>query len=138
MTVAHPKRHIAHANSDDYFLCRQIAGRLALEQEGRHVVLESGDIALVDPRLPYTGAFSDSSRMLVLKLPRLLLECRAGEPQGTTARHIARFGGETSFTSAFLTLLPNHTERLSREAEDVIKDYALDLVALRLKRAQQA
>jgi hypothetical protein len=76
--------------------------------------------------------------MLVLKLPRLLLERRAGGPQGTTARHIARFGGETSFTSAFLTLLPNHTEGLSREAEDVIKDHVLDLVALCLKRVRRA
>jgi AraC family transcriptional activator of tynA and feaB len=137
MRVAHTKQHIAHANSEDYFLCRQIAGRLALEQEGREVVLQSGDMALVDPRLPYTGAFSDSSRMLVLKLPRFPLERRAGEPRTTTARHIARFGGETSFTSAFLTLLPNHTEGLSREAEDVIKDHVLDLVALCLKRARQ-
>ena len=76
--------------------------------------------------------------MLVLKLPRLLLERRAGEPQTVTACHIARFGGEPSFTSAFLTLLPNHTEELSREAEDVIKDHVLDLVALCLKRARQA
>ena len=138
MRGAHTKQHVAHANSDEYFLCRQIAGRLALEQEGRKVELQSGDMALVDPRLPYTGAFSDSSRMLVLKLPRRLLERRAVEPQATTARHIARFGGETSFTAAFLTLLPNHTEGLSPEAEDLIKDHVLDLVALCLKRVRQA
>ena len=100
-------------------------------------MLESGDMALVDPRLPCGSVFSDSSRMLVLKLPRLLLERRVGEAQTTTAGRIARFGGETSFTSAFLTLLPNHTEGLSREAEDVIKDHVLDLVALCLKRARQ-
>jgi hypothetical protein len=47
MRVAHTKHHIAHANSDEHFLCRQIAGRLALEQEGRKVVLQSGDMALV-------------------------------------------------------------------------------------------
>jgi hypothetical protein len=43
MRVARTKHHIADANSDEYFLCRQIAGRLALEQEDRSVVLESGN-----------------------------------------------------------------------------------------------
>jgi len=138
MTVAHTARHIAHANSDDYFLCRQMAGRFALEQEGRKIVLESGDMALIDPRLPYGGVFSDSSRMLVLKLPRLLLERRVGETRTMTAYHIARFGGETSFTSALLSLLPNHTDGLTPEAIDVMKDYVLDLVALCLRRVREA
>ena len=74
-------------------------------------------------------------RMLVLKLPRLLLERRVGETRTMTAYHIARFGGETSFTSA---LLPNHTDGLTPEAVDVIKDYVLDLVALCLRRVREA
>ena len=54
--------------------------------------LSCGDIALIDPRLPYRGVFSYSSRMLVLKLPRLPLERRVGETLTMTAYHIARFG----------------------------------------------
>ena len=75
------------------------------------------------------------SRMLVLKLPRLLLERRVGETRTFTAYHIARFGGEASFTSALLSLLPNHTDGHTPEVVDVIKDYVLDLVALCLRRA---
>src|SRR5258708_23123344 len=72
--------------------------------------------------------------MRVLKLPRLLLERRVGEPRTLTAYHIARYGGETSYTSALLSLLPNHTDGLTPEAVDVTKDYVLDLVALCLSR----
>jgi hypothetical protein len=43
-----------------------------------------------------------------------------------TACHIARFGDETGFTSALKTLLPNHTDGLSPEAEDVLNPYPAD------------
>ncbi len=47
-------------------------------QDGRHVVLGPGDIALIDPALPYEGRFSDASDVLVLKVPRPLMEARLG------------------------------------------------------------
>jgi hypothetical protein len=33
--VARAPRHIAHAAGDELFICRQLSGRLALEQNGR-------------------------------------------------------------------------------------------------------
>ena len=84
---------------------------------------------------PSVAMRASPSRMLVLKLPRLLLERRVGETRTFTAYHIARFGGEASFTSALLSLLPNHTHGHTPEVVDVIKDYVLDLVALCLRRA---
>jgi hypothetical protein len=43
LNVSHTAGHVARAKTDDLFLCRQIAGTLALEQEGREVVLEAED-----------------------------------------------------------------------------------------------
>jgi hypothetical protein len=37
MRVAHTKHHIAHANSDVYFLCRQVAGRDSLSSRRAEV-----------------------------------------------------------------------------------------------------
>jgi hypothetical protein len=50
MDVVRTPRQIVHATNDDWFLCRQLAGGLALEQNGREVVLQPGDATLLDPR----------------------------------------------------------------------------------------
>jgi hypothetical protein len=51
--------------ADRLFVCRQVAGELAIEQIGREVFLESGDITLLDPLVPYTGRFFSGSKLLV-------------------------------------------------------------------------
>lgn len=69
------------AAADELFVCRQMAGRLAVEQSGREAVLDAGDMTLLDPLLPYTAKFFPGSKLLVLKLPRRLA--------GNTARQDA-------------------------------------------------
>jgi AraC family transcriptional activator of tynA and feaB len=70
MSISHTVRHLARAAIDEIFVCRQVGGQLAFEQDGREVLLEPGDMTLLDPRLPYAGTFFRSSRLLVLKIPR--------------------------------------------------------------------
>jgi AraC family transcriptional activator of tynA and feaB len=137
MTVLHTVRHVAHANTDEIFVCRQVAGALALEQDSREVILESGDITLLDPRLPYIGRFSAGSRLLVLKVSRRLLEARVGETRGMTARSIKPSEPEGGLTSAFLAMLPTHTDGLDSAAEEIVKDQVLDLIAVSLAKAMQ-
>jgi AraC-like protein len=68
MKVSHTARHIANAKSDHVFVCRQAAGVVILEQDAREIALEVGDVALLDPLLPYEGKFSADSETLVLKV----------------------------------------------------------------------
>jgi len=84
MVICHTDHHAAHVG-DELFLCRQVAGGLALEQDGRDVVLEPGDMTLLDTRLPYAGRFAAGSRLLVLKVPRRALEARIGNPREIVA-----------------------------------------------------
>ena len=137
MTVLHAVRHLTRVNTDELFVCRQVAGVLALEQDSREAVLESGDITLLDPRLPYAGRFSRESRMLVLKVPRRPLEARVGKTRLMTARSIKPSEAESSLTSAFLAMLPTYTGRLGAAAEAIVKDQVLDLVALSLSKAME-
>ena len=46
------------ATTAQLFVCHQMAGKIALEQNGGGVVLEGGDITLIDPLAPYAGSFS--------------------------------------------------------------------------------
>jgi AraC-like DNA-binding protein len=135
MTVSHTARHVAHLNTDELFICRQIAGGLALEQDGRDVVLQPGDITLLDPRLPYVGSFAPGSGLLVLKVPRRLLEARVGKTRDMTARAIKPVEAENGLMSAFLAMLPNYADGLGPAAREIVRDQVLDLVAVSLAKA---
>ena len=137
MHVFHGVRHVARSTSDDLFLCRQSEGTLALEQEAREVLLAAGDIVLLDPRLPYTGRFSERSELLIFKLPREALEARVGKTQSIVARALERGDAETRLASSFIAMLPTHTSGMGDTARQAIANQTLDLIALSLAAAMQ-
>jgi AraC-like DNA-binding protein len=135
MAISHTAAHAAHA-ANELFVCRQVAGRVSLEQDGREAVLDPGDITLLEPRLPYQGKFLAGSRMLVLKVPRRLLEARLGNMRDMTALAPNKLAGEHSLASAVLAMLPAHSGRLGT-AEEVVQNQVLDLIAISLSKAIQ-
>src|SRR6516225_1629518 len=130
--------HIGRAKTDDLFLCRLIAGTLALEQEGREVVLEAEDFTLVDPMLPYSGTFPSGTDLLVLKLPRRDLEARIGNVRRMVARAMKPLDPEISLASSFLAMLPAHLGKMSQVAEEVLKHQTIDLIAMSLAKMIQS
>jgi AraC-like DNA-binding protein len=132
MDVSHEVRHIVRAKDDDLFVCRQIAGALLLEQEGREVTLQPGHFVLLDSALPYIGRFFSGSKLLVIKVPRHEFEARLGGIQNLVARGISPDAGVHGLTSSLLALLPTHVSCLVPLAEQAIKTQTLDLIALAL------
>jgi AraC family transcriptional activator of tynA and feaB len=132
MAISHTRHHTAHANTEDLFFCRQFAGKFRLEQNGREVVLEPGDLFLIDPQLPYSGTFLPDSRLLILRLPRHLLEARIGRISELVAHGIKPLSPENRFTSGFLAMLPSQTDGLDLTTATIVRDQALDLVAVAL------
>lgn len=137
MAVSHASRHVRHVTVDEVFVCRQVAGASALEQNGREVSLQGGDIAVLDPQLPYLGRFYLGSKLLVLKVPRRLLEARLGKTRDMTARPIRPVDAEAGLTSAFLAMLPIYAGKLGSAAQEIVKDQALDLLAVSLTKATE-
>lgn len=135
MDVSRTSRQIARATSDELFLCRQMSGLLELEQNGREVALEAGDVTLIDPLIPYRGRFSRGSGLLVLKVPRRALEARVGGTRETVLRPIKPSQPEGSLLSSFAAMLPAHAGRMSPVAEDLAKEHVLDLLAVSLTTA---
>lgn len=138
MDVSLSSLHAARANPDELFVCRQIAGHLTLEQSGRDVRLDPGDITLLDPRLRYAGRFSRDSKFLLLKIPRRQMEARVGKPGALTAYPIRPTGPERSLTSAYLAMLPAHTVGLSAAAQAVVQAQVLDLIGVSLSSTSEA
>jgi AraC-like DNA-binding protein len=128
-------RHVARANADELLVRRQIAGVCVVEQDSREVVLEAGDIILLDPRRLMHGKYLKGARQLLLKVPRRQLEARVGNTRQMTALLIKPSEPEHNLTSAFLAMLPTYADTLSSAAADTVRDHALDLIAVSLAKA---
>ncbi len=130
MDISNPR-----ATASELFICRQMAGQVILEQNSREVILESSDITLLDPLLPYSGRFFSGSKLLVLKIPRRRLEARIGKTRQMIAHRIRPIAAENSLSSAFLAMLPAHAGRLSAAAGEIIADQVLDQIAVSFAKA---
>ncbi len=138
MQVSHTARHIAHAKSSHVFLCRQVAGAMFLEQDTREIALEAGDMALLDPLLPYEGNFSANSETLVLKIPRRELEARLGKTRDTVARLIKPVRTEDRLTSSLSAMLPSLAGKMNSISEEMVGNHVLDLIAVSLAKTMEA
>jgi AraC family transcriptional activator of tynA and feaB len=135
MSVMHTKRDAARANSDDLMVCRQIAGSLAVEQDGRTTTLVPGCVTLIDPQLPYGARFMSTSQILVLKVPRRDLKARIGIARPFLLSNIAPVGADENLISTYLAMLPSYASNLSTATEEVVKNQVLDLLAVSLNKA---
>jgi AraC-like DNA-binding protein len=134
MQVSGTRRHIAKADTDEVLFCRQIDGAVSFEQSGREVRLKAGDMMLIDPMLPYHGRFGMGSELLVVKIPRRLLEIRTGKLQSLTAVAMKPDDAERGLTSSFLATLPAYTGQLSTTSHEILREQILDLIALSLAK----
>jgi AraC family transcriptional regulator, positive regulator of tynA and feaB len=132
MTVDRTRRHLSRTSTSEIFVCRQFRQHVALEQNGRQVVLEPGDVALIDPSLPYRGQFSDGSEILVVKVQRTLLESRLGQIRDLLAHKVATAEGRLA--SAYLAMLPSHAD-VSGSTESLVESHLADLIALSFRNS---
>jgi AraC family transcriptional regulator, positive regulator of tynA and feaB len=138
MEVQRTLLHVSRAKTDDLFLCRQLSGALTIQHEGREVSIGLGDMTLLDPMLPYDARFFAGSKLLVLKLQRRELEARVGKTGQMIARLLNSSGTTSGLTSAFVGLLPEHVGRMSRDAELIVRDQTLDLIAVSLAESLES
>src|SRR3984885_6866846 len=138
MQVSHTERHIAHASSDHLFVCRQVAGVISVEQDTRQIALEAGDVALLDPLLPYEANFSTNSETLVLKAPRREVEARVGKIRGMVARLIKPVRTEDRLMSSLTAMVPSLAGMMNSISEEMVGNHVLDLIAVSLAGTMEA
>jgi AraC-like DNA-binding protein len=129
------RRHVGYSNPEELFVVRNAAGVMLLEQAGHELLMEPGDIALLDPRRPMAAKYFNDSRPLVLKVPRRELEARVGKTHQMIAVSVKPTEPEQALTSAFLEMLPSYTDALAPATADIVRDQALDLIAVSLAKA---
>ncbi|WP_434670875.1 transcriptional regulator FeaR [Klebsiella sp. B345] len=68
------RNEIKRSNDDWFYTVFQLAGQAAIEQDDRQVMLEAGDITLIDASRPCSIFWQQTSRQASLLLPRQLIE----------------------------------------------------------------
>jgi AraC-like DNA-binding protein len=102
-TARRTPRLVKAAPAGCYKIGLQLRGTSVLIQDGREARLTPGDFALYDTDRPYTLAFSDPHRMLVLLFPRDLLGLPQARLAGLTATRLpGEAGGLATLIGPFL------------------------------------
>jgi hypothetical protein len=102
---------------------------LQVEQEARECLLTPGSMMLLDPRLPYKGAFSGGSELLVWKLPRRELEARLGLTRDLVGSRLMPAEGRSTFLAAYVSPVRDHTKDVPLGGAGQIECQLLDLTA---------
>src|SRR5580658_8511575 len=113
-TARRTARLVKAAPAGCYKIGLQLRGSSVLIQDGREATLTPGDFTLYDTDRPYTLAFSDPHRMLVLVFPRDVLGLPQDRLAGLTATRLpGEAGGMATLIGPFLALVGTVlTERL--------------------------
>ncbi|MDQ1595206.1 MAG: hypothetical protein QOH40_1762 [Arthrobacter pascens] len=122
------------AQSDQrYFkLNLQLEGTGLLIQDNREAVLRPGDLAIYDTNRPYTLAFEEQARMMVVMFPHDALTVPPDYVGQLSAVCLAGGSGVTGIVGPFIAQLAANPELLSGPSGSRLAANALDLVSTML------
>lgn len=120
-----------HLNSQDaYFVVMLVSGDYLLEQNGREVLLQPGDMTIYDATCPHRIHCPDEFTKLILSIPRAVLRDRVAGIDRCTALRIPGTKGIGFVASNFLRSSATHADQLQAHEFSTLSDHALDLLTL--------
>lgn len=121
-----------HLNSQDaYFVVMLLSGAGLLEQNGREVLLQPGDITLYDATRPHrVHCFGELTKMIYLSIPRTVFRDRIAGIDRCTALRIPGTQGIGFVAANFLRSSVTHADQLLDHEFFTLSDHALDLLTL--------
>ncbi|RRJ88299.1 helix-turn-helix domain-containing protein [Gulosibacter macacae] len=111
-----------------YKISLQLEGHSWLEQGGRRIELEPGDLSIYDTAKPYTLSFDRRFRVMVVQLPHDRLRIPPGISDEVTAVRLAGSEGLGRVVSPFLATLGTNLSELQGPAGAKLAQNAIDLL----------
>ena len=128
-TARRTARLVKAAPAGCYKIGLQLRGSSVLIQDGREATLTPGDFTLYDTDRPYTLAFSDPHRMLVLAFPRDMLGLPESRLAGLTATRLpGASGGLATLIGPFLAQVTDLLDEVDGKDEVRLAGNVLDLL----------
>jgi len=132
-TARRTARLVKAAPAGCYKIGLQLRGSSVLIQDGREATLTPGDFTFYDTDRPYTLAFSDPHRMIVLLFPRDMLGLPQSRLAGLTATRLpGEPGGMATLIGPFLAQVADMLDEVDSRgpwAGVRLADNVLDLLA---------
>lgn len=123
---------IAQSDQRYFKLNLQLQGTGLLIQDNREAVLHPGDLAIYDTSRPYTLAFEEQARMMVVMFPCDALSLPPECVGQLSAVRMAAGGGLTSIVGPFISRLADNLEVLNGPSGSRLATNALGLVSTML------
>jgi AraC-like DNA-binding protein len=129
------RARISAAREEYCLVVVQGRGRTLAEQDGRRIVLDTGDLALFDSARPYFAALQSGFHHYVLKVPRDSVRRRLGPVEGVTATRVAGHAGVGKIASSFIRGLLDEAGAVDDAIRRKLAETSMDLVAAALASA---
>jgi AraC-like DNA-binding protein len=100
--VTHSRAQVALSTEAFFLLHLHLAGESVNRQDGREIRLRPGDFTMVDSSRPYQLAFSQTTSILVLRIPRPILRRYIACPEVLTLLPMAGNKGASGLASRFI------------------------------------
>jgi AraC-like DNA-binding protein len=110
----------------------QLEGTGLLIQDNREAVLRPGDLAVYDTNRPYTLAFEEQSRVMVVMFPHDSLSLPSDYVGQLSAVRLAGGNGLTGIVGPFIAQLAENLDAISGPSGSRLAANALDLVSTML------
>ncbi len=117
-----------------YKLSLQLSGPAVLEQDGRCVTLQPGDIAIYDTHRPYRLTFPERNRAMVIMFPHEAVDLPRDEVAQVTAVRFPRDEGLGRVINPFFVELGRNMDQLSGSHATRLVHSALDLLVTMLSQ----
>ncbi|OQK15564.1 hypothetical protein AU255_15165 [Methyloprofundus sedimenti] len=119
-------------SQDAYFLVVLVSGDYRLQQNGKEVFLQPGDMSIYDATLAHQISCSKSFEKLIISIPRAILRDRFSGVEHCTAIRIPGNSGTGAIATNFIRSTLNQTNQLSISEFSALSDSSLDLLTLTL------
>ena len=127
------KSHEPNSFSHDaYFAVILLSGRYCLQQNGKEVSLQPGDISLYDATLAHQISCSEKFSKLIISIPRPILRDRITGVENCTALRIPGNFGVGAVAANFIRSILSQTNHLTAHEFSRLSEYSLDLLTLAL------
>jgi len=136
ITIQRQRGECRNASQDAYFAVILLSGQYLLEQHGREVFLQPGEMALYDATSPHRIHCPGPFSKLIVSIPRALLRSHLAGVEHCTARRISPELGMSAIGTHFIRSAAQHANSLNLPQFNSLAPQALALLAASLASAR--
>lgn len=128
---------IRDADRADFFLCAVTGGPGTVSQHGRSVVLDKGDITVIDSGQPYRIDFPTRFAQTVVRIPRpvMLARVRAKDLDSVVLRRVAGTGGAGAVVGGLLEHVATYGGEVEAPDAATLAEPTMDMIVVALTSA---